>query len=75
VGCTSELSHKGQQFLSALFERFDKDRDGALSPAEVRNLFSTCPVPMWGPDVHRTVPTNSKVLNFIITFLYHNTVV
>ncbi|GFG31580.1 hypothetical protein Cfor_10413 [Coptotermes formosanus] len=60
IGCTSELSHKGQQFLSTLFERYDKDKDGALSPAEVDNLFSTCPSPLWGPDVHRTVLTNSK---------------
>ncbi|KAJ9598498.1 hypothetical protein L9F63_010818, partial [Diploptera punctata] len=59
-GCTSELSHKGQQFLSTLFERYDKDRDGALSPKEVANLFSTCPVPMWGPDVNRIIPTNQK---------------
>ncbi|XP_069695021.1 mitochondrial Rho GTPase isoform X2 [Periplaneta americana] len=60
AGCTSELSHKGQQFLSTLFERYDKDRDGALSPAEVNNMFSICPAPLWGPDVRRTVPTNSK---------------
>ncbi|KDR15477.1 mitochondrial Rho GTPase isoform X2 [Zootermopsis nevadensis] len=60
AGCTTELSHKGQQFLLTVFERFDSDRDGALSPAEVRSLFTTCPVPMWGPDIHRTVPTNSK---------------
>jgi len=60
IGCTSELSHKGQQFLSTLFERYDKDKDGALSPAEVDSLFSTCPSPLWGPDVHCTVPTNSQ---------------
>ncbi|XP_023709207.1 mitochondrial Rho GTPase isoform X3 [Cryptotermes secundus] len=60
AGCTTEISYKGQQFLTTLFERFDKDRDGALSPAEVDDLFSTCPAPLWGPDVHRTVSTNSK---------------
>lgn len=69
IGCTSELSHKGQQFLSTLFERYDKDKDGALSPAEVDNLFSTCPSPLWGPDVHRTVLTNSKVLYFIAVYM------
>ena len=65
TGCTSELSHKGQQFLTTLFERYDKDKDGALSPAEVESLFSTCPSPLWGPNVHCTVPTNSQVLYFI----------
>ena len=62
IGCTSELSHKGQQFLTTLFERYDKDKDGALSPAEVDSLFSTCPSPLWGPDVHCTVSTNLQVL-------------
>jgi hypothetical protein len=62
IGCTSELTHRGQQFLSTLFERYDKDRDGALSPAEVDSLFSTCPSPLWGPDFHRTVSTDLKVL-------------
>jgi hypothetical protein len=65
IGCTSELSHKGQQFVSTWFERHDKDKDGALSPAEVDSLFSTCPSPLWGHDFRRTVSTNSKVLYFI----------
>lgn len=73
AGCTTEISYKGQQFLTTLFERFDKDRDGALSPAEVDDLFSTCPAPLWGPDVHRTVSTNSKVLCFIPISLHDNT--
>ncbi|KAJ8914574.1 hypothetical protein NQ315_010038 [Exocentrus adspersus] len=59
-GCTTELSHKGQQFLSHLFERFDKDRDRALSPSEFDEFFSTCPTPAWGPDVSAMVPTNEK---------------
>uniref|UniRef100_V5GTM6 Mitochondrial Rho GTPase n=1 Tax=Anoplophora glabripennis TaxID=217634 RepID=V5GTM6_ANOGL len=59
-GCTTELSHKGQQFLTHIFERFDKDRDRALSPAEFDELFSTCPTPAWGPDVSAMVPTNEK---------------
>jgi Ras family protein T1 len=72
AGCTAELSYKGQQFLTTLFERFDKDRDGALCPAEVDDLFSTCPAPLWGPDVHRTVPTNSEVLYFMPTSLHQD---
>lgn len=59
-GCTTELSHKGQQFLSHLFERHDKDRDGALSPRELEELFSTCPVVPWGPDVNAAVVTNER---------------
>ncbi|XP_049823573.1 mitochondrial Rho GTPase isoform X1 [Aethina tumida] len=59
-GCTTELSHKGQQFLTHLFERHDRDRDGALSPAEFEEMFSTCPTPAWPPDVSAMVPTNEK---------------
>ncbi|KAK6625968.1 hypothetical protein RUM43_006267 [Polyplax serrata] len=59
-GCTTELSYKGQQFFTSLFERHDKDRDGALSPVEFLNLFATCPGPAWGPDVQRTVPSTRK---------------
>lgn len=59
-GSTTELSHKGQQFLTHIFERYDKDRDHALSPAEFEELFSTCPTPAWGPDVSAMVPTNEK---------------
>lgn len=59
-GCTTELSHKGQQFLSLLFERYDKDRDRALSPSEFEELFSTCPTPAWDVDVSNMVPTNEK---------------
>ncbi|EFA10155.2 mitochondrial Rho GTPase isoform X4 [Tribolium castaneum] len=59
-GCTTELSHKGYQFLTHIFERFDKDRDHALSPSEYTELFSTCPTPAWPPDVSAMVPTNEK---------------
>ncbi|CAH1112561.1 unnamed protein product [Psylliodes chrysocephalus] len=59
-GCTTELSYKGQQFLTHLFERYDKDRDKCLSPQEYEELFSTCPTPAWGPDVSTMVPTNEK---------------
>lgn len=58
--CTTELSHKGQQFLTHMFERHDKDKDGALSPEEFDNLFSTCPTPPFGPDCTNMVPTNKK---------------
>lgn len=67
-GCTTELSYKGQQFFTNLFERHDRDGDGALSPNEVEDLFSTCPAPAWGPDVHRTVPTTKRDVRIFIIF-------
>lgn len=36
-----------------------QDRDGCLSPTEVTNLFSVCPIMPWGPEVNNTVVTNS----------------
>ena len=60
-GCSTELSHRGQSFLTKLFERYDRDKDGALSPNEMSNLFSCCPLPPWGSDFSLTVSTNSKV--------------
>lgn len=59
-GCTTELNLLGQQFFMSLFERFDKDRDGALSPCEQENLFSICPSPPWGSEIVDIVPTNSQ---------------
>ncbi|XP_077300765.1 mitochondrial Rho GTPase isoform X2 [Arctopsyche grandis] len=58
-GCTTELSHRGQQFLTQLFERHDKDKDGALNTAELRNVFSCCPQVPWH-HLRQTVPTNEK---------------
>ncbi|KAL7044273.1 hypothetical protein ACKWTF_001864 [Chironomus riparius] len=59
-GSSTELSHRGQQFLMALFERGDKDMDGALSPDEFKRVFSACPTPPFSSDIKRTVPTNDK---------------
>ena len=61
VGCTTELSHKGQEFLTLLFMQHDRDRDGALSPSEMESLFSRCLIPPWGDEYKYTVPTNEKV--------------
>lgn len=59
-GSSTELSHRGQQFLTQIFERSDRDQDGALSPEEFKFLFSACPTPPWTSpsDLRRTVPTN-----------------
>lgn len=59
-GCTTELSYDGFQFLTALFEKYDEDKDNCLSPAELQNLFSVCPAQPWGPEVPWTVVTNSQ---------------
>ena len=55
VGCTAELSWAGYEFLTRIFEKYDQDKDGALSPQELANLFSTCPMVPWGADVYNTV--------------------
>uniref|UniRef100_A0A146LJT5 Mitochondrial Rho GTPase n=2 Tax=Lygus hesperus TaxID=30085 RepID=A0A146LJT5_LYGHE len=59
-GSTTELSHKGSQFFTKLFWRFDKDKDGALSPVELTQLFATCNAPAWGNEMKSLVPTNEK---------------
>uniref|UniRef100_A0A7N6BVY1 Mitochondrial Rho GTPase n=1 Tax=Anabas testudineus TaxID=64144 RepID=A0A7N6BVY1_ANATE len=48
VGCTTELNHLGHQFLQQLFNKYDEDKDSALSPTELRNLFCVCPYMPWG---------------------------
>lgn len=60
-GCSTELNHAGYSFLIGLFEKYDRDKDNALSPQELIDLFSTCPVMPWGPDVLNSVHTNEKV--------------
>ncbi|XP_023672342.2 mitochondrial Rho GTPase 2 [Paramormyrops kingsleyae] len=58
AACTTELNHHGQQFLQKLFEKYDEDKDRALSPAELKKLFAVCPHMPWGPDVYAAVPVN-----------------
>ncbi|XP_011689148.1 PREDICTED: mitochondrial Rho GTPase isoform X1 [Wasmannia auropunctata] len=60
LGCSTELSHKGQEFLTLLFMQHDRDRDGALSPLEMESLFSRCLFPPWGDEYKHTVSTNEK---------------
>ncbi|XP_023175677.1 mitochondrial Rho GTPase isoform X2 [Drosophila hydei] len=61
-GSSTELSHRGQQFLIAVFERYDRDGDGALSPDEHKMLFSTCPSSPWSysTDIRKSCPTNDN---------------
>ncbi|KAK4686292.1 phosphatidylglycerol phospholipase C, partial [Tremellales sp. Uapishka_1] len=45
--CSVELSPLGNQFLTDIFEAYDKDQDGALSQQELDHLFSTSPGNPW----------------------------
>ncbi|KAF8555705.1 mitochondrial Rho GTPase [Imleria badia] len=45
--CSVELSPKGYQFFTDIFETFDKDQDGALKSVELDELFSTSPGNPW----------------------------
>ncbi|KAF9019193.1 mitochondrial Rho GTPase [Hymenopellis radicata] len=45
--CSVELSPLGYQFLTDIFETFDKDQDGALKESELEDVFSTSPGNPW----------------------------
>ncbi|KAI6184056.1 Mitochondrial Rho GTPase [Aphelenchoides bicaudatus] len=54
-GSSTELSSLGFEFLRKLFRKFDEDRDGRLSPTELKNLMSVCPGNSWPSDfLHST---------------------
>uniref|UniRef100_A0A8B9LW18 Mitochondrial Rho GTPase n=1 Tax=Astyanax mexicanus TaxID=7994 RepID=A0A8B9LW18_ASTMX len=56
--CSTELNHNASLFLQSVFDKHDKDRDCALSPEELKDLFDVFPYMPWGPDVNNTVCTN-----------------
>ncbi|XP_010787225.1 mitochondrial Rho GTPase 1-A-like [Notothenia coriiceps] len=58
--CTTELNHNAYLFLQSVFDKHDKDKDCALSPEEVKDLFKVFPYMPWGPDVNHTVGTNEQ---------------
>ncbi|XP_061685101.1 mitochondrial Rho GTPase 1b isoform X2 [Syngnathoides biaculeatus] len=58
--CTTELNHTAYLFLQSVFDKHDKDRDCALSPEELRDLFDVFPYMPWGPDVNNTVCTSEQ---------------
>ncbi|CAL8305403.1 unnamed protein product [Boreogadus saida] len=60
AGCTTEINHLGHQFLQQLFDKYDEDKDSALSPVELRNLFCVFPYTPWGPEVFSSVPTTGQ---------------
>uniref|UniRef100_A0A147BTZ2 Mitochondrial Rho GTPase n=1 Tax=Ixodes ricinus TaxID=34613 RepID=A0A147BTZ2_IXORI len=59
-GSSTELSSKGFQFVTALFEKHDQDEDGCLSPLELRSLFGVCPCSPWASDLVGTVATDHR---------------
>uniref|UniRef100_A0A8C0NIW6 Mitochondrial Rho GTPase n=1 Tax=Canis lupus familiaris TaxID=9615 RepID=A0A8C0NIW6_CANLF len=58
--CTTELNHHAYLFLQSTFDKHDLDRDCALSPDELKDLFKVFPYIPWGPDVNNTVCTNER---------------
>ncbi|XP_067115430.1 mitochondrial Rho GTPase 1b isoform X2 [Osmerus mordax] len=58
--CTTELNHNAYLFLQSVFDKHDKDRDCALSPDELKDLFDVFPYMPWGPDVNNTVSTSDQ---------------
>ncbi|KAM5125208.1 mitochondrial Rho GTPase 1-like, partial [Mantella aurantiaca] len=60
VDCTTELNHHAYLFLQSIFDKHDQDRDCALSPEELKDLFRVFPYMAWGPDVNNTVCTNDN---------------
>uniref|UniRef100_A0A8C8DUJ5 Ras homolog family member T1a n=1 Tax=Oryzias sinensis TaxID=183150 RepID=A0A8C8DUJ5_9TELE len=72
--CTTELNHNAYLFLQSVFDKHDKDRDCALSPEEVKDLFKVFPYMPWGPDVNNTVwiPVPVDVSQFLLRVLVGN---
>ncbi|XP_072415844.1 mitochondrial Rho GTPase 2 isoform X1 [Chiloscyllium punctatum] len=58
--CTTELNYCTYMFLQQIFEKYDVDNDGVLSPIELKNLFSVYPYFPWGPEVFNTVCTDER---------------
>uniref|UniRef100_A0A670Y1Z2 Uncharacterized protein n=1 Tax=Pseudonaja textilis TaxID=8673 RepID=A0A670Y1Z2_PSETE len=73
--CSTELNHFGYQFLQRMFEKHDKDHDGALSPAELQNFFGVFPYIPWGPELYHTVCTTDNGLLSLHGFLCQWTLV
>ncbi|CAB1337877.1 unnamed protein product [Coregonus sp. 'balchen'] len=43
-----------------LFDKYDEDKDSALSPTEIKTLFSVFPYMPWGADVYTAVSTTDE---------------
>ncbi|XP_063077638.1 mitochondrial Rho GTPase 2 isoform X2 [Engraulis encrasicolus] len=60
LGCSTELNHLGHQFLQRVFDKYDEDRDCALSPSELKNLFAVFPYMPWGNEAYSSVTTGDN---------------
>ncbi|XP_039631386.1 mitochondrial Rho GTPase 2 isoform X3 [Polypterus senegalus] len=60
LGSSTELNHNGYRFLQKLFEKYDVDKDGALSRLDIKNFFTVVPYMPWGEDVFTTVSTDEN---------------
>uniref|UniRef100_A0A8C4SK33 Ras homolog family member T2 n=1 Tax=Erpetoichthys calabaricus TaxID=27687 RepID=A0A8C4SK33_ERPCA len=60
LGSSTELNHNGYRFLQKLFEKYDVDKDGALSRLDMKNFFSVVPYMPWGEDMFTTVSTDEN---------------
>lgn len=71
-GSSVELSGSGYQFLTDLFNKYDRDGDKALSPQEQEDMFSLCPDYPWDDQlISLTVETNPEgwiTLNGFLAF-------
>ncbi|XP_072125299.1 mitochondrial Rho GTPase 2-like isoform X2 [Mobula birostris] len=57
---TTELNQRTYLFLQRIFEKYDVDNDGVLSPTELKNLFSVFPYFPWGPEAFNTACTDKR---------------
>uniref|UniRef100_UPI00358FA278 mitochondrial Rho GTPase 1-A-like isoform X3 n=1 Tax=Myxine glutinosa TaxID=7769 RepID=UPI00358FA278 len=57
LGCTTELSQSADLFLHRIFNKHDQDKDNALNPVELQDLFSVFPCPPWDPEFQSMVHT------------------
>ncbi|TMS36803.1 hypothetical protein L596_003884 [Steinernema carpocapsae] len=60
LGCSTELTQRGMQFITQLFDKYDEDKDGILSPSELTNLFSVCPTLGWSKEAFCSVETDER---------------
>lgn len=66
-----ELTSDGYTFLAELFKAHDKDKDGALSPAELTELYSTSPGDPWHGAAGDSCATNDRGWITLQGFLAH----
>ncbi|RLV89514.1 hypothetical protein DV515_00014826 [Chloebia gouldiae] len=74
-GYDDELELTDDYLYPQLFEKHDKDQDGALSHTELQNFFSVFPCVPWGPELYNTVCTTDKGLLSLHGFLCQWTLV